>query len=376
MANTMKIQFNDLAAQHAAMASQLESAVQRVLHSGWYILGPEVEAFEAEFAAWLGLPDGRHAVGVNSGTDALHLALRACGVGLGDEVITVSHTAVATAAAVVLAGARPVFVDIDPSTYTLDPTALAEAITPQTRAIIPVHLYGQPADLRPILALARAAGLVVIEDCAQAHGAYYQDRPVGTWGDLACFSFYPTKNLGAAGDGGMVVSRDRDLAARVRGLREYGWSAGERYVSRGPGFNSRLDELQAAVLRVKLGHLDRWNARRQALAARYAELLADAGVRLPVVRSGSTHVYHLYVIRHPQRDALRQALHGQGITTLVHYPVPIHRQPAYRDLAPVAGLPATERIADEILSLPLYPELPDDALVTVATAVRAFNQHS
>lgn len=363
--------FNDLAAQHAAIADELESAVQRVLRSGWYILGPEVEAFEAEFATWLGLPGGSHAVGVNSGTDALHLALRACGVGPGDDVMTVSHTAVATAAAITLAGARPVFVDIDPATYTLDPARLVNALTPQTRAIIPVHLYGQPADLAPILAFARSHGLVVIEDCAQAHGAHYQNRPVGTWGDLACFSFYPTKNLGAAGDGGMVVSRDSELARRVRGLREYGWSAGERYVSRELGFNSRLDELQAAVLRVKLRHLERWNARRQTLADGYGDLLVDAGVTRPAVRPGSTHVYHLYVVRHPRRDTLRQTLHAQGIATLVHYPVPIHQQPAYQFLSPAAGLPVTETIAGEIVSLPLYPEMTDEAIVAVAAAVRA-----
>ncbi len=365
----MKIAFNDLAAQHFALAAELEGAVLRVLRRGWYILGPEVEAFEAEFAAWLGLPSGNHAVGVNSGTDALHLALRACDVGPGDEVVTVSHTAVATATAVTLTGARPVFVDIDPVTYTLDPAQLAAHITPRTRAIIPVHLYGQPADLQPILDVARAAQVRVIEDCAQAHGAQYRGRPVGLWGDLGCFSFYPTKNLGAAGDGGMVVSPNAELAARVRLLREYGWSAGARYVSQVQGINSRLDELQAAVLRVKLGHLDAWNARRQALAAQYTALLAEAPVVTPVVRPDRTHVYHLYVVRHRQRETLRQALAAQGFATLVHYPLPIHQQPAYRSLAPASGLPVTERVAREIVSLPLYPELADAAVTAVAAAV-------
>lgn len=371
MANTLQILFNDLAAQHAAIADELESAIRRVLRSGWYILGSEVEAFEAEFATWLELPNGSHAVGVNSGTDALHLALRACDVGPGDEVITVSHTAVATAAAVALTGARPVFVDIDPATYTLDPAQLAAHISPRTKAIIPVHLYGQPADLGPLLEVAQAAQVRVIEDCAQAHGARYRGRPVGTWGDLGCFSFYPTKNLGAVGDGGLVVSRVAELAGRVRLLREYGWQTGARYVSQEQGMNSRLDELQAAVLRVKLVHLDAWNARRQALAARYTALLAETSVQVPVVRADGTHVYHLYVVRHRQRDALRQALAAQGIATLVHYPVPIHEQPAYRHLAPTAGLPVTERVAREILSLPLYPELADEAITAVASAVIA-----
>jgi dTDP-4-amino-4,6-dideoxygalactose transaminase len=368
--NTLKILFNDLAAQHAAIADELERAVQRVLRSGWYILGPEVETFEAEFATWLGLPNGSHAVGVNSGTDALHLALRACDVGPGDEVITVSHTAVATVAAIALSGARPVLVDIDATTYTLDPAQLAAHITPRTKAIIPVHLYGQPADLGPILAVAQAAQLRVIEDCAQAHGARYRGRPVGTWGDLGCFSFYPTKNLGAVGDGGMVVSRAAELTGRVRLLREYGWQAGARYVSQVPGMNSRLDELQAAVLRVKLVHLDEWNARRQALAARYTRLLADTSVQVPVVRADCTHVWHLYVVRHRQCDALRQALAAQGIATLVHYPVPIHQQPAYQALAPARGLPVTEAAAQEILSLPLYPEMRNEAITAVAAAVR------
>ena len=367
----MSVPFNDLAAQHAAIAGELEAAAQRVLRSGWYILGPEVEAFEAEFAAWLGLPDGHHAVGVNSGTDALHLALRACEIGPGDEVITVSHTAVATAAAITLAGARPVFVDIDPITFTLDPARLANAVTPRTRAIIPVHLYGQPADLQPILAIAESAHLKVIEDCAQAHGATYHGRPVGTWGDLACFSFYPTKNLGAAGDGGMVVSGYASLVQRIRLLREYGWAPGARYVSQVDGLNSRLDELQAALLRVKLRHLDDWNMRRQALAARYGELLAGADLRVPVVRPGGTHVYHLYVVRHPRRDVLRRSLQTQGIVTLIHYPLPIHQQPAYRHLAPPGGLPVTESIAQEIVSLPLYPEMPASHVSIVAAAIRA-----
>ncbi|HXF64523.1 MAG TPA: DegT/DnrJ/EryC1/StrS family aminotransferase, partial [Caldilineaceae bacterium] len=269
------IPFIDLRDHYLALRGEIDAAVARALNSGWYILGQEVAAFEAEFAAYLsqkgGTPLG--CVGVNSGTDALHLALRACGVGSGDEVITVSHTAVATAAAVRLVGATPVFVDVDPVTYTLDPAALAAAITPRTKAVIPVHLYGHPADLEAILAVARPAGLRVIEDCAQAHGATYRGRAVGAWGDLGCFSFYPTKNLGALGDGGAVVSRDPALVEQVRLLREYGWTPQTRYVSQTQGMNSRLDEVQAAILRAKLPYLDKWNETRRALAARYADHL-------------------------------------------------------------------------------------------------------
>ncbi|WP_423224560.1 DegT/DnrJ/EryC1/StrS family aminotransferase [Candidatus Amarolinea aalborgensis] len=366
----MGIPFNDLKAQHAALAADVEAAALRVLRSGWYILGPEVAAFEAEFAAWLGLPGPSLAVGVNSGTDALHLALLACGCGPGDEVITVAHTAVATVAAIVACGARPVLVDIKADTYTLDPARLAAALTPATKAIIPVHLYGQAADLAPILAFARQHNLQVIEDCAQAAGARYQNRPVGTWGDLACFSFYPTKNLGAAGDGGMVVSAQESLAGRVRSVREYGWRAGARYISQEHGLNSRLDELQAALLRVKLPHVQAWNERRQALAARYDRLLVGSGILTPHRRPGASHVYHLYVIRHPRRDELQEALKASGVGALIHYPAPVHLQPAYRRLAAPGALPVTEQVAQEILSLPLYPEMTDAQVDEAAAAVR------
>jgi dTDP-4-amino-4,6-dideoxygalactose transaminase len=362
----MKIPFNDLKAHHAALATELEGAALRVLRSGWYILGPEVAAFEAEAAAWLGLAAANQVVGVNSGTDALHLALLAGGCGPGAEVITVAHTAVATVAAIVACGARPVLVDIEADTFTLDPARLAAALTPRTKAIIPVHLYGQPADLEPILTFAQQHGLLVIEDCAQAHGAHYAGRPVGAWGDLGCFSFYPTKNLGAAGDGGLVVSRHPALTDRVRSLREYGWQAGARYISQEHGLNSRLDELQAALLRVKLPHVQAWNDRRQALAARYDRLLAGSGIVTPRRVSNRSHVYHLYVIRHPRRDDLRAALQGAGIGALIHYPKPIHLQPAYTQLAQPGALPVTEQIAQEILSLPLYPEMTDAAVDEVA----------
>lgn len=353
-----------------AHRAEIEAAIARVLDRGWYILGPEVEAFEAEFAAFCGVA---HGIGVGSGTEALHLALRALGIGPGEEVITVSHTAVATIAAIELAGARPVLVDVDPLTYTLDPARLESAITPRTRAIIPVHLYGQPADLGLIQEIARRYGLWLIEDAAQAHGAVYRGRRVGSWGDLACFSFYPTKNLGALGDGGMVVTNDAHLAGRVRELREYGWR--QRYVSEIAGFNSRLDEVQAAVLRVKLRYLEAENARRRALAQRYTALLAGCTVVPPAERPDARHVYHLYVIRSSRRDDLRQALHSRGIITGIHYPVPVHLQPAYRHLHPGPDtLPVTERLAGEVLSLPLYPELNEAQVETVAQAIWEFTQ--
>ncbi len=383
---TQPIPVVDMRGQYLALKTEIDAAVARTLDSGWYILGQEVAAFEAEFAAYLQtdlqvmlcatdemIHGGRaepllDCVGVNSGTDALQLALLACDIGPGDEVITVAHTAVATAAAIRLTGATPIFVDVDPATYTLDPALLAAAITERTRAIIPVHLYGHPADLEPILALAKTHKLRVIEDCAQAHGALYHGRRVGTWGDLACFSFYPTKNLGALGDGGAVVSRDPALIERVRALREYGWTAQARYVSQREGLNSRLDEVQAAILRVKLPLLDAWNEQRRHLAAHYAAHLPAEIVR-PLVRAGTMHVYHLYVIRVPNREQIRQRLQQQGISSAIHYPVPIHQQPAYTHYAPAHGLPQTEALAGEILSLPMHPLLDEAAVEQVAAAL-------
>lgn len=362
----MPIPVIDLRSQYLAIKQEIDEAVSRVLDSGWYILGEEVAAFEAEFAAWC---EASACVGVGSGTEALHLALRACEIGPGDEVITVAHTAVATVAAITLSGARPVVVDIDEETYTIDPAAVQEAITPRTRAIIPVHLYGHPADMDAILEIAERYQLRVIEDCAQAHGARYKGRPVGTMGDLGCFSFYPTKNLGALGDGGAVVGNDPVLMERVRLLREYGWSSTARYISQTRGFNSRLDELQAAILRVKLRHLAAWNERRRELAGIYASRLTEQVIR-PVERPGCQHVYHLYVVRVPDRARVRRALAEEGIGTGIHYPVPIHLQPAYRDITN-DHLPVTERIAQEILTLPLYPTLSDADIVTVAEAVNA-----
>jgi dTDP-4-amino-4,6-dideoxygalactose transaminase len=351
----------------------IDAAIARVLASGQYILGSEVEAFEAEFAAWLGVG---HAVGVGSGTDALELALRACGIGPGDLVFTVSHTAVATVAAIERAGAVPVLVDIEPGGFTMDPGALEAALqrSPKGRpaAILPVHLYGEAADLGPIINLARRHGMRVIEDCAQSHGAVYRGRATGSIGDIACFSFYPTKNLGALGDAGMTATDDTDLAVALREIREYGWR--DRYVSARIGINTRLDPLQAGVLRARLPHLADDNARRQAIADRYDGGLAGLPLDPPRRRGECTHVFHQYVVRTPKRDRLREHLRAARIGTGIHYPVPVHLQPAYEGrLAEFpAGLPQTSRAMHEILSLPIYPQLGLDAADRVVAETRRF----
>lgn len=348
-------------ADYLASKDAIDAAIQGVLGRGRYILGPEVEAFEREFAAFVGVP---HAMGVGNGTDALVLALRALGVGPGDVVVTVSHTAVATVAAIELVGARPLLVDVDPETCTMSPGHLAATLEawagPRPKAVVVVHLYGHPADMPAITEVARRHGMAVVEDCAQGHGARWGGRAAGTWGDVAAFSFYPTKNLGAIGDGGAVVTGDAGLATRVRRLREYGWR--ERYISDEPGLNSRLDELQAAILRVKCRRLEADNARRRQLGARYAAGLAGLPLRVPSTRPGADHVFHQYVVRTPARDGLRAFLASRGFPTAVHYPRPVHLQPAYLgrvDLG-VGGLGETERAAAEVLSLPMHPHLLDE----------------
>ena len=356
-------------ANYLAHKAAIDAALTAVLDAGWYILGRQVAEFEREFAAWLGSP---HAVGTASGTDALQLALRACGIGAGDLVLTVSHTAVATVAAIELAGATPVFVDIDPRTFTMDPACLRQVLqvsrSRRVKAVVPVHLYGHPADMPAITELASRHGLFVIEDCAQAHGASIGGRRVGTWGHLAAFSFYPTKNLGALGDAGAVSTGDAVLADKLRSLREYGWR--ERYVSDAPGMNTRLDELQAAVLRAKLPHLEAGNLRRGRIAALYSDLLRDTCLILPTCRDGCQHAWHQYVVRSRQRDGLRERLQAAGVTTLVHYPVPVHLQPAYEDrLKLPAPLPHTEEAARQVLSLPMFPELSDEQVAAVVAAI-------
>jgi dTDP-3-amino-3,4,6-trideoxy-alpha-D-glucose transaminase len=359
----MNIPFNDLKSVHDLLAGEIQEAVLRVTHSGWYILGPEVETFEAEFAAYHG---AAHAIGVASGTDAIELALRAAAIGPGDEVITVSHTAVPTVCAIELTGAQPILVDIDPVTYTIDPDAVRAAITSRTRAIVPVHLYGHPVEMDTLSALAEQHNLLVVEDCAQAHGARYQGRLVGTWGHMGAFSFYPTKNLGAYGDGGAIITNDAQLADRLRRLRNYGQI--RRYVNAERGLNSRLDEMQAAILRVKLAHLDAHNTQRRRLAAHYDHHLH--GLEKPITVAGAEHAFHLYVVRHPQRDQLIESLAAQGIGTLIHYPIAVHQQEAYLDLGYAAGsLPVTERIVKQIVSLPLYVSLNTEQIGIVCDAI-------
>jgi len=347
------IPFLDLHAAYLELRAELDAAAQRVLASGWYILGAEVEAFEREFAAYC---EVEHCVGVGNGLEALHLILRAYGIGPGDEVIVPANTYIATWLAVSYAGAKPVPVEPDARTYNVDPALIEAAITPATKAILPVHLYGQPAEMDPINAVAARYGLKVIEDAAQAHGARYRGRRVGGLGDAAGFSFYPGKNLGALGDGGAVVTKDAELAERVRVLRNYGSRV--KYHNEVKGFNSRLDELQAALLRVKLPVLDEWNQRRRDAAARYLDGLAGSELGLPFAPEWAEPVWHLFVVRHPQRDELQRRLQQAGIGTMIHYPVPPHLQPAYAEWGYGAGaFPITEAIHREVLSLPMGPQL-------------------
>ena len=363
----MNIPFFDLTKQYATIQAEIDAATARVLKGGWYILGPEVKAFEKELAEYIGT---QFAIGVGSGTEAIHIALLVLGIGAGDEVITVPNTAVATVAAIELTGARPVLVDVRDDTMLMDVEKIERAITPRTKAIIPVHLFGQSADLDPILAIARAHKIFVLEDCAQAHGATYRGKRVGSIGDIAAFSFYPTKNLGAYGDGGAITTNNSELAQRIDLLRQYGWR--ERYTSDIKGMNSRLDELQAAILRVKLRHLDAWNQARRERAALYTELLRT--VTPPREMPYGEAVYHLYVVQSPKRDALVEHLKTRGIGTMIQYPHTIHLQPAYTNLGYRAGsFPVAERLAREIVSLPLYPELSLDDVRMIASIVNQFD---
>lgn len=356
----------DLKAQYRAIRGEIDEAVARVLENAHYILGPEVAAFEAEFAQY---QHAEHAIGVNSGTSALHLALLAAGVGPGDEVITVPFSFIATAAAIVYTGARPVFVDIDPVTFNMDPARIEAAITSHTRAIMPVHLYGQPADLDPILEIARRRGLAVIEDAAQAHGAEYRGRRVGAIGDIGCFSFYPAKNLGACGEGGAVVTDDPEYARAIRLLRD--WGSEKKYVHSMHGYNYRLEGLQGAILRVKLRHLDAWTATRARSASLYHELLANTGAVLPHAMEYARHAWHCYTIRVAARDQVQQELLSLGVQTGVHYPIPIHLQPAYANLGYGPGdFPEAERAAAEVLALPIHAELTEAQVREVAAAVK------
>jgi dTDP-4-amino-4,6-dideoxygalactose transaminase len=364
MAN-VKVPYLDLKAQYESIKPEIDAAISRVLESSQFILGSEVAEFEKEFAVYCGATE---CIALNSGTSALHLALLAAGVGPSDEVITVPFTFAASVAAILYTGARPVLVDIDPDTFTMNPVATKAAITPRTKAILPVHLYGHPTHMDPILEVARRHGLVVIEDAAQAHGAKYKERPIGSLGDIACFSFYPTKNLGACGEGGAVTTSNTEYARTIRMLRDWGQDRKYHHLLR--GFNYRMEGLQGAILRVKLRHLELWTEARRAIAAKYDELLADSELVRPSEMSWARHVYHAYTLRADDRDALQAALQEKGIQTGIHYPVPVHLQPAYAELVHIPlALPQSEKAAAEVLSLPLFPEMSGDQIQRVATAL-------
>jgi len=360
----MHVPFLDLSIQHRAIRDDLEQAMREIFEHSSYIMGPHVAQFEREFATFLGV---KHAIGVGNGTDALHLTLRALGIGPGDEVITAANTFIATTEAISAVGAAIALVDIDPTSYTLDPAQVEAAITPRTKAIMPVHLYGQPADMGAIMAIANRHGLLVVEDACQAHGALYDGRAVGTIGIAGCFSCYPGKNLGAYGDAGIVVTNDDTVAEQVRLLANHGSRV--KYHHEIEGWNSRLDTLQAVVLSLKLRHLEQWNGERKAVAERYGALLRGSGVQTPAIVNRD-HVWHLYVIETDARGALAAELGAQGVATGIHYPVPLHLLPAYRDLGYRAGaFPVTERAAERILSLPMYPGLSVEQIEHVAAAI-------
>lgn len=362
------VPFVNLKKQYYLIKDEINKAIKGVLEGGWFILGQNVEEFEKEFADYCGTKFG---IGVGSGTEALHLALLACDTGQGDEVITVPNTAVPTICAISFAGAKPVFVDTEPQTYTMDISKIEEKITPKTRVILPVHLYGHPADMDPILELAKKYNLKVIEDASHSHGAEYKNKKVGSIGYVGCFSFYPTKNLGAYGDGGMVITDDEKIAKRIRLFRNYGQIKRDRYLIK--GFDSRLDEIQAAILRVKLKKLDKWNASRRRNAKVYNRLLNKEKLNLPVEKDYAKHVYYLYVIRCKFRDKLQKFLKSEGIETLIHYPNPIHLQPAYKALGYKKGnLPVTEECANEIISLPIDSTLEKNQIETIAKAINSF----
>lgn len=365
----MTVPFVDLKAQYRTIAGPIDEAMRRVVTDADFILGRDVGQFESEFAAFC---EAEYAIGVDSGTSALELALRAYGIGEGDEVITVAHTFIATVAAISYTGARPVLVDIDPDTFNIDVGKIQPAITARTKAIVPVHLYGQPADLDPILEIARKHNLIVVEDACQAHGARYKQKRVGAIGDAGCFSFYPGKNLGAYGDAGMVVTNDKELADRLKLLRNYGQPQKYRHVMM--GYNRRLDSLQAAVLRVKLPYLDQWNESRRRAAGRYNKLLEGAvGLRTPYNAEESSHSYHLYVVQHPERDRLMSYLQDHGVASGLHYPIPVHLQPCYDGLGLGSGsLPVTEAVSSSVISLPMFAEITEEQIAYVCDQVREF----
>jgi dTDP-4-amino-4,6-dideoxygalactose transaminase len=364
----MNVPFLDLKQQYLGIKDEILAAVSNVFESTQFVLGKEVAAFEEEFAAFSG---AKYGIAVNSGTSALHLALLAAGVGPGDEVITVPCTFVATVAAVEYTGAKPVFVDVDPVTYTMDPSKIEAAITPRTKAILPVHLYGNPADMDPILEIARRRGLLVIEDAAQAHGAEYKGRRCGSMGDLGCFSFYPGKNLGAYGEGGLVTTNSPEFTRTIRMLRD--WGAEKKYHHLLKGYNYRMEGVQGAVLRVKLRYLEAWTEARRAHAVSYRMILSESGLTLPTEISGNRHVYHVYAVLTPRRQEFMDSLHSQGVQTGIHYPIPVHLMPAHADLGYGSGsFPVSEHVAEQEVSLPMFPEMTEEQIRAVGQAVANF----
>lgn len=358
------ISFIDLKKEYQLLCKELDPLIRNILENGFFVLGNEVEEFEEEFSQYIGV---KKSIGVNSGSDALFLAIKSLKIGIGDEIITVSHTFISTVDAIVRNGAKPVFVDIDPETYCMDVSKIEKNINKNTKAILTVHLYGHPVDLDPLRELANKYGLFLIEDACQAHGAEYNGDKVGGVGDIGCFSFYPTKNLGAYGDGGMIVTNNQELAVKLKMLRNYGQT--EKYYHDFMGINSRLDELQAAILRVKLKHLDSWNNRRRNIAKIYDELLLDCDLILPIEQSYAKHVYHLYVIRNKKREILKNKLLREDIQTQIHYPIPVHKQKSYSVLKSNYNLPVTDKICSEILSLPNHPWLTDEQIIHVSEMI-------
>jgi dTDP-4-amino-4,6-dideoxygalactose transaminase len=365
----MNIPLVDLKSQYENIKDEIYPVIEKTIREAQFILGEEVELFEKEFAAFCG---AKHCVGVSSGTDALHLSLRALGVGPGDEVITAANTFIATAFAISYTGATPVFVDVRPADYNIDPNLLTNAITKRTKAIIPVHLYGQPADMAAIMDIASQHNLYVVEDACQAHGAKYNGQRVGTIGDAACFSFYPGKNLGAYGDGGAVITNNDTVAERIRTLRQYGQK--EKYIHSAVGYNNRLDSLQATILRVKLRYLDDWNAKRRKAAELYREMLSDAAVVLPEEIQGVFHVYHLFVIGHRRRDEMLAFLREKNIFCGIHYPLPLNQQKPYRSMRTIPnGVPVTADLSTKIISLPMYPEISETQIANITEAIKGFD---
>jgi len=363
----MEVPFVGLTQEYESLSQEIDEAIKEVLNSGYFVEGDHVNQFESEFSTKVG---AKYGIGLNSGSDALTLALRALNIGEGDEVITVSHTFVSTVNAIVKNNATPVLVDIDPETLVMDPESVEEAITEDTAAILPVHLYGHPVDMDPLVELAEEHDLAIVEDASQAHGATYKNQPVGSIGDIGCFSLYPTKNLGAYGDGGIAVTNDPDIESNLRTLHDYGRS--EKYEFERIENHSRLDELQAAILLKKLPYLNEWNERRRERAIWYTHELLDSEVETQSVSSDVSHVFHLFIIRYSKRDALQDFLESRGISTLVHYPIPVHKQPAYSAHKPRHNLPVTERIADEVLSLPIHPWLQDEEVQAVVSSIADF----